>query len=342
MGFGGSASVTGEGYRHQGRHAKAAPGGWLRAAALAVLLAPLAAGCSNAPDSDPIAWWRQLEGGKLAEGRVPPPNANAPYPNLATVPTRPQVTDAKSRAQIAAALEVDRRNAEYATTSDPLTPAAAPAPAATPTLPPPGTRPVPPPAPEATMGASMAAAGQTSPTPAPPPAAAAAPPRPAARPATPPPTAPAAAPQPPAPEPAEVVMPTMPDAPPAPPRLPGVAAVTRPVPPRPAPPPTPPAVTPAPGVPVPIAFRPGSAVLPDGASATLLLVAAQRAGRNVWVVGYGESEEDDPATQAAALGLAFSRARAMAGALAQAGVPATAMLMRGEAIGRGGVARIAE
>jgi outer membrane protein OmpA-like peptidoglycan-associated protein len=91
-----------------------------------------------------------------------------------------------------------------------------------------------------------------------------------------------------------------------------------------------------------VAFAPGSAVLPEAAAATLRQVAGLRAGRDVWVVGYGESDDDDPGVQAAALGLAFARARSMAAILMQSGVPMAAMLVRAEAIGRGGVTRIAE
>jgi outer membrane protein OmpA-like peptidoglycan-associated protein len=95
-------------------------------------------------------------------------------------------------------------------------------------------------------------------------------------------------------------------------------------------------------VPVAVAFARGSAVLPEGAQAALASVAGQRAGRDVWVVGYGESDDDDPAVQAGALRLAFARARSLMAGLAQAGVPVEAMLVRAEALGRGGVARIAE
>src|SRR5262249_55134774 len=49
------------------------------------------AGCSS---MDPVNWWHSLEGGRIAEERPPPPNADAPYPNLSEVPSRPTPTDA--------------------------------------------------------------------------------------------------------------------------------------------------------------------------------------------------------------------------------------------------------
>ena len=136
---------------------------------------------------------------------------------------------------------------------------------------------------------------------------------------------------------------TLPAAPPPPPRLAGVAAVTAPAPPRRAPPAVAapgPVVTP--GGPVGIAFRPDSASLPAEAPQALRQLAQTRGTADIWVVGYGEAASSDPATQAATLRLAFDRARAIASALSQAGVPASAIRLTGEAIGRGGVARIAE
>ena len=136
---------------------------------------------------------------------------------------------------------------------------------------------------------------------------------------------------------------TLPAGPPVAPRLPGVAAVTAPVVARRAPA----AVAPAapafvPGAPVGVAFAAGSAVLPEGAAEALRRLAATRAGRDVWVVGYGESLASDAASQAGTLRLGFGRAQAMAVVLEQAGVPASALRVAGEAVGRGGVARIAE
>ena len=54
-------------------------------------LALLLAGCSSFPASmNPVSWWHDLQGGKIAEERPPPPGADQPYPNLASVPPKPQ------------------------------------------------------------------------------------------------------------------------------------------------------------------------------------------------------------------------------------------------------------
>ena len=222
------------------------------------------AGCSSAPGADPIAWWRQLEGGRLAQERPAAPNADAPYPNLGSVPARPVTTAAAARGGIAAGLESDRRDGAFA--------------AGQPILPPVARVAAPEPVPAGGIGASLAAA-----------------------------SAPAA----------PVV---------------GGPVVARPV------------AAPAfvPGAPVGVAFAAGSAVLPEGAAEALRRLAATRAGRDVWVVGYGESTGSDAAGQAGTLRLGFGRAQAMAVVLEQAGVPASALRVAGEAVGRGGVARIAE
>lgn len=286
--------------------------------------------CGSGPGADPIAWWRQLEGGRLAEERPLPPNADAPYPNLASVPARPGTTEAAQRARIAAGLEVDRRDAAYAA-AQPITPPGARR--AAPAEPPGGGG----------MGASLSAAS----------AAPAAPALRAAPVAVPPPAPASVAPAPAltaAPVPAPVArtaateaLAGLPMAPPPPPRLPGVAAVTAPAPAPRAPPPAPaPQAAFQPGVPVRVAFAPGSGVLPDGTANALRLLAGTRGGRDIQVVGHGESEATDAATQAGALRLAFARARGMAAALAQAGVPPGAIRLTAEAIGRGGIARVAE
>jgi outer membrane protein OmpA-like peptidoglycan-associated protein len=279
------------------------------------------AGCSSAPGSDPIAWWRQLEGGRLAEERPLPPNADAPYPNLSSVPARPTATEASARSRIAAGIEADRRDGAFAA-SQPLVQ--------------PVMRPAPPPAPVPAGGIGASLAAAEAPAPATPAAAAAA--------------AAAARPAPAAPAPAAAAAPTLAEAaialpagPPAAPRLPGVAAVTAPAPPRRAPPPVvaaPAAVVP--GAPVSVVFQPGSAVLPEGSEAALRGLAATRAARDMVVTGFGEAAGEDAASQAAALPLAFARARALATALVQAGVPPGATRVTGLSTGAGGMVRIAE
>ncbi len=326
-----------------------------------LLLAPaLLGGCSSLPSSvNPVSWWHGLEGGAIAEQRPPPPGANEPYPNLATVPARPAATDASARRQIADALIADRTNAQHeaalAPLPDPSSPAASPAlfgqGSATPPAPPS------PAAADATQAsASLAAATPparpnsappaTVPTPAPAPA-------PAPTPA--PVTGVQSAPLGPAPGTAVVpteatqtaALPTLPAAPPAAPALPGVpsavaaaAPASRPAAasaPKPAPAP---AAAPAP--PVAVAFAPGSAELPASGVTTLRSLAARRGANGIVVTGYGEASSADPGAQSSALSLGVSRAQAMVNALAAAGVPASSLQIDAEAAGRGGTARLVD
>ena len=76
-------------------------------------------------DTGPVAWWHNLEGGPIAAQRPPPPNANAPWPNLSTVPPKPVPIDPASRTVTYDTLAADRANATYEANQDPL--AAAPA-----------------------------------------------------------------------------------------------------------------------------------------------------------------------------------------------------------------------
>ena len=92
-----------------------------RAALLLSLSGSLLAGCSSLPSSiNPVEWWHGLEGGAIAEQRPPPPGANEPYPNLATVPEKPAAMDAAARERIAQALIADRTNAQHAAAAAPL------------------------------------------------------------------------------------------------------------------------------------------------------------------------------------------------------------------------------
>jgi outer membrane protein OmpA-like peptidoglycan-associated protein len=296
---------------------------------------------------NPVEWWHDLEGGSIASTRPPPPNADAPYGNLSTVPTRPQAIDAATRGRIASGLIADRANAEYEASVTPLAQMPPPAAAA----------PAPPPAASGSdnMSASLDAASRP-----PAPAAPAAAPAPVAAPALVPAPAPALGPAPgaaagpaapglpelrPATAPAaEVAMPPIPDQPPPPPSISDsrVPAIIRPTPPRPTPPPAPlPAVPLAPGAPVAVGFAEGSAVLPASARAQLVTLAQRRGAAAIAVAGYGGAWDSDPAAQSAALPLARERAQAIVIALQAAGVPDSALLVTAEALGRGGVARIA-
>ena len=326
---------------------------------------------------NPVSWWHDLQGGKIAEQRPPPPGADQPYPNLATVPPKPAEPDRAALANIANALIADRTNAQHiaaaAPIADPSSPSASPALFGSGTVPPPP--PPPPPAPagerDAAGGGSAAGATRAARTaPAPPPAAsdraAAAARRPprrrsarcrARRSRRPAPTA-----QPPAV--AAAAPPPLPAAPPPPPNLPAMPrAPSRPPPTvgrrrRSAPPAScdrPAAADPAPAAAgagsasgrspantVSVTFVSGSAALPPTAADTLKQLAARRGNGIIAVTGYGDAASNDPDAQSAALTLGLSRAQAMAAALTSAGVPATAVQVDAEAIGRGGTARLVQ
>ncbi|HEY0421495.1 MAG TPA: hypothetical protein VGC80_18405, partial [Acetobacteraceae bacterium] len=170
------------------------------------------ASCSQAIKEGPVAWWHNLEGGRIAEERPPPPRDDAPYPHLSGVPARPQATNAANRARIAASLLSDRANAQHAATVQPLAPVRAAVP-----------RPEAPPPPPSSEGAnaSLEAASAPPAPPAPTPSA----PAPAPMMAAPRPVQSAA---PPAPVPA-ADLPGMGSRAPPPPVLPGVPGYTVPV-----------------------------------------------------------------------------------------------------------------
>ena len=274
-----------------------------------VLGALLLTGCGGANSGGPVAWWHQLEGGRIAADRPPPPNDTAPFPNLANIPARPTATPGAVRSQIAAGLVADRANANYAAgRTNPVT-------RSPPQLAPPQ---------QDAQGASMGAVS--------------APPRAAPRGlvATVSLPAPAAA--------DDAAMPTMSATPPSQANLPGVGGITVPAPPPLAPPAAPvaPPAAPVAGAPVTVGFAPGSAALPPDVLPALRALAARRAGRAILVAGFGDAPAADIATQAGALDLALARSRAIAVGLAQSGVPISAIDQESKAMGSGGLARIVE
>jgi outer membrane protein OmpA-like peptidoglycan-associated protein len=91
---------------------------------------------------------------------------------------------------------------------------------------------------------------------------------------------------------------------------------------------------------VSVTFVNGSAELPPYADDTLKQLAGRRGNGVIAVTGFGDATSDDPDAQSAALALGLSRAQAMAAALTKAGVPASAVQVDAEAIGRGGTARL--
>ncbi len=282
------------GVSERSRDVQGPPVGGLRKLAAGVLALALS-GCAHGVGSyDPVTWWHRLEGGQIAQNRPQPPGINAPYPNLATIPSRPAALSARARAEAASSLLQDQENGAYAL-AQPVAPPP-PAPAA-------------PPAPGAdALGARMAAVGSQ-------PAAAA----PAA-------TAPAPAPgSGPVAEAVGDASLAIPAAPPPPPNLPGVPWLTQAAP-LPQAPPIPPAPPPAgTGKPVAVRFARDSAVLSPDAAAALKRLARARSASVVAVTGFGEALGNEPAIQGAALRLAWARAAAIAAVLRRDGVPDSAM-----------------
>jgi outer membrane protein OmpA-like peptidoglycan-associated protein len=377
---------------------------------VACLLAALLAlgGCSQPSWSsiNPINWWHGLEGGAIAQQRPPPPGANQPGPNLASVPPKPEEPDRAALQDISDALIADRANAQRmaaaAPLADPSSPSASPDLFGVGAVPPPG--PPPPagaaPAASATLPAANAPPARSGPT-------AQAPAQlntPASTPAAPPAKAPVGAvasnplPEPsPPPAPLSVgpALPPLPTAPPAPANVAGIpAAATVPAAPAApkesapatapavptatamAPPPaapvpspaalTPAALTPAAPTPAPVAkpgptamasltpsgepvssgntvavvFANGISAMPPSSSAPLHTLAGKRGNGLIAVTGYGDAADASPDAQAAALKLGLARAQAIASALVADGVPASAVQIDAQAMGRGGTARL--
>ena len=206
---------------------------------LAVLLT--LGGCSSPIWSsiNPVNWWHSQEGGAIAQQRPPPPGADQPYPNLASVPPKPAEPDRAALQNITDALIADRANAQHTAAAaplvDPSLPSAAPGLFGVGTAPPPGP---PPPNPPAGASATLATANAPPAPPAPPPAPARPPAKapvgavqtaPLAAPATPAAASTAAAgAASPAPATAQAALPPLPTAPPPAANVPGVPAAASP------------------------------------------------------------------------------------------------------------------
>ena len=65
------------------------------------------AGCQTEPGQAVVKFWDRAWG-PATEGRPAPPNANAPFPNLGTVPPRPETPDMAVREALAAQLVQER------------------------------------------------------------------------------------------------------------------------------------------------------------------------------------------------------------------------------------------
>lgn len=295
------------------------------------LLAALLGGCSTLSALNPVNWWHDAEGGKIAEKRQPPPGSTDAEPNLGSVPARPAPPDREAMRQLTRGLIADRENARYAGAAAPLADPSSPA--ASPGLFGAGTLPAPvrPAAPAAARASLSAASAPPSDQPA-------APPSPAPRKGVA--SAPLASPEPLAEPPAGAPLAAPADLPPLPnepPPRPGATAE----------PATPPASVPLAPAPQPagrdaasLSFDPGSPVLTPATEAAVKQFAAHRNGHAIALTGYGDATSSMPEAQATALSLAGARAKAVASALQAAGVPASAIQLASEAAGRGVYARL--
>jgi outer membrane protein OmpA-like peptidoglycan-associated protein len=286
-----------------------------RAATLLTIL--ILAGCSARSDVNPVQWWHGLQGGVIAEQRPPPPNADAPYPNLGSVPAKPAMPDSIVRQRVASGLITDRGNAQYQAMLFPLqtSPRASSQPGLSGA---PTASPDPNAASASLEAASAPPAGQSA-------------------------TSRQAAPLPPPAPDVSAPPPSVPAAPPPAPHIEGFAIPLG----KPAPPPQAPAAPPrvellgpAAATPLAIGFPPNSAVLAPPDEAALKNLASMRGAHSVEVVGFGDATDATPQVQAEAVDLALARARAIVAALNAAGVPPTAIRMSAQATGRGGAAKL--
>lgn len=254
--------------------------------------------------------YHDLQGGRIAELRPPPPGSTDPYPDLHSVPARPPASDIVAQQRIADRLAAQRDATEIAAARDPILAIAPP--------------PKPPAAPFADPnGNRMVVDAAPAPAPAPPPARVAAPAIPK--------VADVAAPS------AAIVSGTLPGfaaAPPPPAQ--GYGNFVQP-----------PAATPAPDTaptPVPngvaVAFTPGSATLPPSAPVSLGKFALGHRGVPLSVTGRGEAVLHNADAQGRGLDLALRRAQAIATSLSRAGIPASLLRLHAEAAGTGGTATL--
>jgi len=289
------------------------------------------------PSLNPVNWWHHIEGGKIDQPRPPAPGADAPYPNLASVPAKPEPPDKEAMKKLTEALVADRANAHYTAEAAPLPDPSSPS--ASPGLF--GVGAVPPPAPAV---AGQPQASVSVPAASAPPAPGASPPAAPAAATAPPPAAaprkavqsaplePPATPPPPAPE--ATAQPPLPTAAPPPAVVAGVPSTP------PAPPPPGPMPAPAAAASALLEFTRGTAALSPETTAAIKQFAGARGKATVLVTGYGDAEGSDPTTQTVALSLGLSRAQAVANALQADGVPPGSVRVAAEAGGRGVALRL--
>jgi outer membrane protein OmpA-like peptidoglycan-associated protein len=303
----------------QPRDAGAFIQGRLARASVLVTCAVAFTACGDIHDSGPEKWWHEAVGGKIAEQRPPPPGDKDPYPNLASVPSKPKPADAAAWQRMTAGLMSDRLSAHEAAALAPISP---PSPAANTTGSPGGG--------SQSRSASAALAG-TSPgtkTPEPSPPTSASVPSGTARP----------------PAPHNIRAPETVAAG-QPPPLPGQAPARPSI----APAPPPPATQSVARSPIqtrdsigdiPVDFTRGSSALSDDALAEVRTLAASHGEHGIGVTGFGDATSSDAHAQAAAVGLGLSRAQALASALVAQGVPLAMLRLNAESAGRGASLRL--
>jgi outer membrane protein OmpA-like peptidoglycan-associated protein len=319
----------------QARFAKKPGQAALRGAAMLAATGWLLAGCSSTSSMNPINWWHREQGGKIAEQRPSPPGADDPYPNISSVPAKPEAPDQDALRKLTDSLIADRTNAQHASQAAPLADPSSPS--SSPSLFGVGSAPPPAPAIAAPPAGSSAAPGSASsggtasasmPAVTAPPA-----------PATPPSPAPRKAVQ---SAPLETPPSARPAAPTAQPALPE-GAPTRPGVAGPAPAPT---VTPAPmpaassGPAATIVFPERASELSAPAADEVKAFAAKRGNATISVTGFGDSTSSDPDAQSAALNLGLARAQSIVDALKVAGVPGPSIRVSAEASGHGAALRL--
>ena len=313
----------------------------VRGSAMLATAGWLLAGCSTISSMNPVNWWHRQQGGTIANQRPEPPGADQPYPNIASVPAKPELPDAEALKKLTDSLVADRTNAQHAAQSAPLADPSSPS--ASPNLFGVGTAPPPAPSANAPVGSGVpgtpvASASMPAVTAPPPPAATpvtapSAAPRNVVRsaplesvPDTAPPAA-TAAPSPAATPAANTTQPVLPAGPPARPAAAG------------APPPAAVVPTPMPaasaGPSATIVFPERTSNLSQPATEEVKAFAAKRGSKAIAITGYGDAASSDPDAQSAALTLGLSRAQAIVDSLKAAGVPGDAIRIGAEASGRG-------
>lgn len=304
------------------------------------------AGCASSPIiKTPVGWYHNLEGGIVAEPRLPVPGNEKSYPYVGLTPTQaPPLPSPTLRSEITDNLTKDRTLSDWQNTVTPLEiPKIPPAPQQAP--PPPANA-----APSKTetkpqesqeSSASFDAVGQT-PTPA------------TNQPANPAPQTEKKAEEkpkeeskptpPPAPVPVvlpelrakidnqAVVIPAVPVNPPAPSQFPGFHIPSDANLPAPFKPSALPLEAPKGEL---ITFPIDSDTPNPGQNGLINSLAWQRQGRTIYVHGYGDANSISPESQSQALSLALLRAKTVAKMLIAHNVPESSIAIRAHAIGHG-------